>query len=177
LPTDRPRPDAALLERRALAYLQRYPASRRRLAAVLQRRAWPEARAHGLDANDLDSLVQSVVARLAAKGLVDDAVFAQGRVRALLRRGRPPARVRLELGRDGIDAEFANALLAEAAGGGDLEHAAAVRYARRRGLGPFRTGDRAARRERDLAALVRQGFPMPVARAVIDAEAPDDPLA
>ncbi|MEY3012663.1 MAG: hypothetical protein RIT45_1398, partial [Pseudomonadota bacterium] len=42
-------------------------------------------------------------------------------------------------------------------------------YARRRGLGPYRFSDRAERRDKDLAAMMRAGHAMRVARAVIDA--------
>ena len=47
--------------------------------------------------------------------------------------------------------------------------------ARRRRLGPWRSGpERAARRDRDLAALARAGFDLQTARAVIDAEPAGD---
>ena len=38
------------------------------------------------------------------------------------------------------------------------EREAALAYARRRRLGPFRLRERAERRERDIAAMVRAGF-------------------
>ena len=58
---------------------------------------------------------------------------------------------------------------------GDPELAAALTYARRRRIGPYRpAGDRAAARARDLAALSRQGFDYDVARRVIDADDPED---
>ena len=51
----------------------------------------------------------------------------------------------------------------------------ALRYARRRRLGPYRPdGERAERRARDLAALDRQGFGYAVACRVIDAEDLDE---
>ena len=57
----------------------------------------------------------------------------------------------------------------------DPDLAAAIAYARRRRIGPYRTrGDREERRERDLAALARQGFGYDIARRVIDAHDPED---
>ncbi|MHA1114431.1 MAG: regulatory protein RecX, partial [Alphaproteobacteria bacterium] len=48
--------------------------------------------------------------------------------------------------------------------------AAAIAYARRRRLGPWRVAAaRAERRERDLAALARAGFNYDLARRVVDA--------
>ena len=53
----------------------------------------------------------------------------------------------------------------------DPELSAALAFARRKRLGPYRPdAERAARRERDLAALDRRGFDLEVARKVIDAE-------
>ena len=46
---------------------------------------------------------------------------------------------------------------------------AACAYARRRRLGPWHVSEREARRERDLAALARQGYSVDTARQVIDA--------
>ena len=55
--------------------------------------------------------------------------------------------------------------------GGDAELAAAIAFARRRRLGPWRLPEqRPDRRLRDLAALGRQGFSGTLARKVIDAE-------
>ncbi|OYW99178.1 MAG: hypothetical protein B7Z14_12660 [Bosea sp. 32-68-6] len=45
---------------------------------------------------------------------------------------------------------------------------AARKAARRKRLGPWSRGDRAASRQKDLAALARAGFNMTTARAVID---------
>lgn len=159
------------MERRALNYLARYPASQARLEMVLRRRARREAAG---ELEGLDALVRSVVVALAERGLVDDRAFAEARARALLRRGRSPRRVRAELTQDGVAAELIEPALRQAAPEEpDLDRAAAVRYARRRGLGPFRPEpERAARRDRDLRALVRQGFGLPLARDVVDAADP-----
>lgn len=173
-------PDRARLRARALRYLERYGASRARLARVLERRARREAALADADPDAVAGEVREVVAELAAQGLVDDRAYAEGRSRALLRRGRSPARVRRDLGEDGIDREAVEAVLARHGDGDELARAAAVRYARRRRLGPFREpARRAERRDRDLQALVRQGFPFPLAKRIVDAEdadALDDPL-
>ncbi len=149
---------------------------------MLTRRAVHEAERLGLATAPVIDDVRALVAALARQGLVDDGAYARGRARALLRRGRQPGRVRRELQADGLEGTLIDdALEGEARGAGDLERAAAVRYARRRGLGPFRAPEeRALRRERDLRALVRQGVPFALARTVVDAPdalALDDLLA
>ena len=172
---------AAGLKDKALRHLARFPASAARLARVLERRAGRAVAAGELEADRAEALVAEVVQDLVCAGLVDDATYAQGRARALARRGRSRARIRQALGVDGIERSVADEAVVEAMPEENADHALAVRYARRRGLGPFRsTTARDAARERDLRALVRQGFPLPVARTVIDAESPDtldDPLA
>ncbi len=173
---------AARLRDRALRHLARFPASSTRLRGVLERYARKLAAAGDLEPAAAGPLIEAVVQGLVEQGLLDDRSYARGRARALARRGRSRARIRGALGVDGIDRDLAEEALDQAlADADDGEQALAVRYARRRGLGPFRAAaDRAPRRERDLRSLVRQGFPLPVARAVIDAEAPDaidDPLA
>lgn len=174
-------PDRARLRARALRYLERYGASAARLARVLGARGRREAEAAGADPAAVEADVERVVAELAELGLVDDAAYADGRARALLRRGRSPARVRRALEEDGIDRDGVETALARHGEHDALARAAAVRYAKRRGLGPFRDPDRRAeRRDRDLRALVRQGFPFPLARRIIDADQidpRDDPLA
>ena len=51
----------------------------------------------------------------------------------------------------------------------DAEFTAACRHAQRRRLGPWRRDDRAARRDRDLAAMARAGFGYRMASRVVDA--------
>jgi regulatory protein len=66
------------------------------------------------------------------------------------------------------------AALSSLAEAGETDLRAALRFAKRRRLGPFRTPkERATRRERDLAALGRAGFSYEVARAVVDAPTAD----
>jgi regulatory protein len=81
--------------------------------------------------------------------------------------------IRARLRAKSLPAELIEAALAEAADG-DRAHElrAALRYARRRRLGPYRLQDRAERRERDLAALGRQGFDYETARRVVDSDDP-----
>ena len=79
--------------------------------------------------------------------------------------------IRLQLRRKGVgEDEIAAALAGLRDQLNDPELAAALAYARRRRLGPFRAEtERPAQRERDLAALARRGFAADVVLKVIDA--------
>jgi regulatory protein len=174
--------DRALLERWALAYLERYASSAENLRRVLQRRVWRRARGNdsGDGAADLarggtrdgeasGALIDALVARYRATGLIDDAAYAAGRARSGLARGRSPRRIAAGLAAKGVGAEdSAAAVAALAEDGADPELAAACAYARRRRLGPFRRGPGGTEeRRRELAAFARAGFGRRTAEAVL----------
>lgn len=164
-----PRPvTEAYLERAALAYLERYSSSTENLRRVLRRKVQNRCRLRGEDPEDVLALVDPVVARTISAGLVDDGRYAEGRVASLRRRGASARGIGAKLAAKRVGREtVATALAGE---DGD-ERAAAETLARRRKLGPYRPGERAAFRQKDLAVLARAGFPFDVARAVIDGEA------
>ncbi len=160
------------LENVALWYLQRFAASAASLRLVLMRRVDKSVRAHDTDRAEGTALVDDIVARFRASGLLDDRVYAEGRARSLHRRGVSVRGIRARLRAKGVgaeDIEAALAVLREHAAEPDLT--AAIAYASRRRIGPYRRGgDREAMRERDLAALARQGFTYDTARRVIGAD-------
>jgi regulatory protein len=166
-------PTAAELHEAALRYLERYSASQAMVARVLGRRTLRAVRAGLIEAEAAQALIAQVVSRLAASGAVDDRRFAEGRAASLLRRGRSPRAVAMDLGQRGIDSDGAAGVLAELAEDGDPAEAAAWALARRRRLGPFRRADREAHRMRDLGIMARAGFERALATAVIDGEPPD----
>ncbi len=162
----------------ALAYLERFAASRDTLRRVLMRRVAASARVHGTDPEAGAAEVAAILDRLAAQGLLDDRTYAEGRVAALRRRGVSERLLRLKLRDKGVADDHIDAALgrwAEDAGDDDPEYLAALNLARRRRLGPFRDpAKRAAMRDRDMAALARAGFDPDTARRVIDlGETPD----
>jgi regulatory protein len=167
-------PTPARLHARALRYLERFATTGAHLRRVLLRRALREAEALGLDPEAVRRDVEAVVARVAAAGLIDDRLFAAGRARRLAEAGRSPARIQAALAAKGLGKEaIAEALGGLAAEAGDAELAAALAYARKRRLGPWRSPEtRAAFRAKDLAALARAGFGYQTARRILEAADP-----
>jgi regulatory protein len=158
---------SAYLERAAMSYLERYASSSENLRRVLRRKVEKRCRLRGEDAAEFHSLIDEVVAKSLRVGLVDDTRYAEARVATLRRRGGSSRAIERKLSAKGVDrTTIAVALQGE---DGD-ETAAAFALARRRKLGPYRAGERAPYREKDLAAMVRAGFSFGVARAVIDGE-------
>jgi regulatory protein len=151
-------------------YLERYAAPAEHLRRLLLAKVARSARFHGTDAEAGAAAVGELIARLTRVGLLDDGAYAAARARSLARRGASARGIRSRLLQKGVAPELIDQALAglgEAAG--EPELAAALAFARRRRLGPYRTAGRIERRERDLAALGRQGFDLALARRVIDA--------
>ena len=158
----KPRPPLTreALDELALAYVGRFATTRAKLAAYLARklreRGWG-----GETSPDVDTIVQ----RLAGLGYVDDAAYALSRSRALTGRGYGARRVRQSLRAAGVDEEDSRDAeeLAETE-----EVEAALRFARRRRLGPFGEGtsDRAGM-ERALAAMIRAGHSFALAKEIL----------
>lgn len=175
-----PRAAPEVLERVALAYLARFAASEAGLRRVLMRRVDRAARAGTVEAEAAAEAgrasVEALIERYRRSGLVDDRIFAEARAASLHRQGASKRAIRAKLAQKGIAADLVEAAITALAdvafepGDGGVDLAAAVNYARRRRIGPFgHPARRAVRRDRDLAALGRQGFAYDIARRVVDA--------
>lgn len=158
----KPRPplDRSALDELALRYVGRFATTRSKLVSYLSRkvreRGWEDALEPDLDA---------VAERLARLGYVDDAAFAVAKSRALTSRGYGQRRVRTALTAAGV-AEEDSAEAEDLAAASRVE--AALRFARRRRLGPFaRASADRDQRERGIAAMVRAGHPFGLARAIV----------
>jgi len=156
--------------RMASYHLVRYSASTARLREVLERKIRRRGAARDLpvpESVEVRLMIDTVVARLTHAGLIDDAAYARGRAAALARKGWPAWRIRTELQRQKVD--VAEEGVADAV---DLDEVAqATRLAQRKRLGPYRPGERALYRDKDIRSLARAGFPVGLAKRVVDSEA------
>lgn len=157
----------------ALAYLDRYEASEASFRAMLERRVFKAARAHGEDPATYQTMVDTEVEKARTAGFIDNKRFAENQVFQQRGRGASARAIQARLKAKGVSDKLIEQALASDDRDDDL---AAWRYAQRRRLGPFRTSARAAKRDRDLAALSRAGFSFSLASRVIDSEADECPL-
>lgn len=164
---------AADLKGLALDYLDRFAATRQRLRQVMLRKIRKSARLHGDDPEPIIAALDEAILWLEGRGFLSDKAYAESKARALVARGTSRAHILANLASKGVAGDTARAALDSVA----LEYEepeleAAQRYARRRRLGPYRLDaeTRAARRDKDLAALARAGFAGRIARQVIDSE-------
>jgi regulatory protein len=158
----KPRPlDSARLEEIALAYVARFATTRSKLESYLARklreRGW---------AGEGEPPVAEIARRLIAAGYVDDAAWARAKSGSLLRRGYGVRRVAQALGAAGVTDE----LREETRPGEPEQRRAALRLAQKRCFGPFgaEPPDR-ARREKQIAAMLRAGHPLDSACKLVDA--------
>ncbi|WP_425407277.1 regulatory protein RecX [Hwanghaeella sp.] len=163
------------LEKSALFYLERFASSSENLRRVLMRRVEASAKEHGTDREEGARFIDSLIERYQRAGLLDDAAYAEARVTSLHRRGLSDRAIAMKLRQKGVPAELIDRSLEalreeHRADGADANREAAMNYARRRRIGPFRQTARQENRDRDLAALGRQGFDYETARRIVDAE-------
>ena len=168
--------DAALIEEWALSYLGRYASTAENLRQVLRRRVRRRLAAEGEGDREaaaaVEPLIDALVERYRETGLVNDAAYAAGRARRGVTQGRSLRRIAAGLAAKGVDAADTAAAIAslrdEAA---DPELAAAIAFARRRRLGPFRRDPHprvpAELQRAELAAFARAGFSRRTADSVL----------
>jgi regulatory protein len=183
----RPAIEPALIEEWALSYLERYASSAENLRRILRRRVRRRLGHDDVAGDAAMEVIDALVARYVAAGLLDDAAYAAGRARRGPGRGRSLRHIAADLATKGVGrAEVAVALAALREAASDPDLGAAGAFARRRRLGPFRReplgcrADAVADRRRELAAFARAGFSRQVAEAILgcaDAAAVDALLA
>lgn len=171
---------SARLEELALAYVARFATTQAKLRDYLARKlrecGWADEGSPPVDA---------LVGRYAELGYVDDAAWARMKAGSLLRRGYGARRVGEALHVAGVDEELRAGVLP-----GELEQRrAALVFARRRRFGPFAVqgadvqaldvqgldvqGPDRAVREKQVAAMMRAGHRLDIARQIVDAGDPD----
>ena len=179
-----PAPGRSRLPAAPLAHPARFAVPEAGLVRVLERRIDRWARAAGAEGTtDPDAIAaaaqasrqaaREVARALVQSGVVDDTAFAGARARSLTRAGRSRRAVSAHLAAKGVPQATAQAALPDP----ESELAAALAYARRRRLGPFRIVDADADTlRRELGALARAGFPQPVAQQALRMD-PEDAKA
>ncbi|WP_428246947.1 regulatory protein RecX [Ferrovibrio sp.] len=176
-PGQRPKKvDPGYLERAALFYLERYASSTANLRRVLQRKV--RRRAEGSEDGpppEVAAWIEAVIEKLTRLGFLNDQRYAEQRTRRLYDEGKSLSRIRQTLAAKGVKADMTGAALenlAEERAEPVTDLPAAIAYARRRKLGPFRADPESRRelRNKDMAALARRGFSSDLIRRILAAE-------
>jgi regulatory protein len=164
---------AESLFKSALHYLERYSASQAGVRAVLQRNLKRRQRRGEELPEQAQLWLEQAVEKLVKAGYLNDKAFAETKLVALRRAGASTRVIKMKLTHKGVDpATLSDVLELDESN----DEQAALNLARRRRLGPFADPRlRAEKRDKHIAALVRAGFSLRLARAVVAGEvAPQD---
>lgn len=178
--TPRPAPTATVLHEAALGYLAQRSASVAQLTRSLVRKVDTWARRAdraGVDAEEIAAerarcqlAIDTLVARLKASGLLDDALYAKQRAERLTRSGKSRRAVALDLRLKGIAETTARDVTPRDA---DTELGAAIALARKKRIGPFARSipedraEKSALERKWLGAFARGGFSFGTAQKVL----------
>lgn len=166
-PKKAPKPlNSVRLNDLALHYVARFATSAAKLEDYLKRKL----RERGWEGEG-DPALRALVERFVAAGYVDDLAYARAKSGSLLRRGYGQRRVGQALHAAGIGEEVRE----EVRAGKGAQRRAALALAQKRRFGPFGSAelDRQAR-EKQIAAMLRAGHPLDMARALIGAANQDE---
>ena len=174
------------LENAALYYLQRYASSAENLRRVLARKVARSCQFHGTAPDEFLGMIDTLVARYEKSGLLNDALYAEGRAASMRRQGKSRQKIAGQLRTKGLSAEIIEQALQNADAGrsdDDLpaELAAALTLARKRKIGRFNPKPetdpllRRKQQAREMGVMARGGFSYDTARQALDFAADEDP--
>lgn len=145
-------------------YLGRYAATAHSLEQVLLRRLYRNQAQK--DAAAL-AMVGQIVQKYRDLGVIDDDQFAWRKTRSLAESGKSQAQIRQKLQQKGIAKDIIDVAMKKAAAENPAaEYAAAVRLAKRKKLGPYRTRADACPK-RELQKMAQAGFSYALAKQVL----------
>mgnify|MGYP001546909384 CR=1 FL=1 len=155
----------------ALAYVNRFDCT----ASKLKKHLTDRVRKAGGD-ESAAAWIEELVGRYLGSGVLNDARFAKNLATQLTTRGKSSRMISQKLAMRGVPAEVAQELMtARRQDEPNAELDAARAFARKRRLGPHRDAEkRAEYRQKDLAALARQGFSFDTAKKALETFGGDD---
>jgi regulatory protein len=161
------------VEQMALAYVNRFDCT----ATKLKRHLAERIKKQGGDEN-AEAWIAELVERYLGSGVLNDARFAKNLASQLTTRGKSSRMISQKLAMRGVPSEVAQELMTtRRQDEPNAELDAARAFARKRRLGPHRDPEKRAEfRQKDLAALARQGFSFDTAKKALGAETGDDEI-
>ncbi len=161
------------LRRSAMNYVERYECSISGFISVLRRKIYQSSLLHKINVEELYEEIPSIVQEFQNNNWSNDERFAENRARALFRDGASLQAIRFKLIEKGIPANLAEQTIETLAdetelSKSDIDLAAAISYAQKRRIGPFRlNNDAEENKDKDLGALARRGFSFEIASKVL----------
>ena len=162
---------AQYLENAALFYLQRYASSAANLRRVLLRKINRSCKFHDVPAAPFTPLVDGLLTRYIAVGLLNDESYARAKAQTLRRAGKSRQAIHAKLAIKGLStAQIEDALHIADEESDNAELTAAQRHAKKKRIGIYRTDGLTqdpALKQKELAVLARAGFSYEIARKAL----------
>lgn len=154
----------------ALYYLKRFESSVANLRSVLQRRVNDYAYQNKeFDRGEAYQWIEDILADFQRYGYLNDRRYAEIKIKDYMSAGKSVRYIKGKMREKGIDEEILSALLEDQEYD---EFEAALKLAKKKHIGPFRTDEEARfeNRQKDMGTLVRAGFSYDVVRRVVGYE-------
>lgn len=154
----------------ALYYLKRFESSVANLRSVLQRRVNDYAYQNKeFDRGEAYQWIEDILADFQRYGYLNDRRYAEIKIKDYMSAGKSVRYIKGKMREKGIDEEILSALLEDQEYD---EFEAALKLAKKKHIGPFRTDEEARfeNRQKDMGTLVRVGFSYDVVRRVVGYE-------
>lgn len=154
----------------ALYYLKRFESSVANLRSVLQRRVNDYAYQNKeFDRGEAYQWIEDILADFQRYGYLNDRRYAEIKIKDYMSAGKSVRYIKGKMREKGIDEEILSALLEDQEYD---EFEAALKLAKKKHIGPFRTDDEARfeNRQKDMGTLVRAGFSYDVVQRVVGYE-------
>lgn len=154
----------------ALYYLKRFESSVANLRSVLQRRVNDYAYQNKeFDRGEAYQWIEDILTDFQRYGYLNDSRYAEIKIKDYMSAGKSVRYIKGKMREKGIDEEILSALLEDQEYD---EFEAALKLAKKKHIGPFRTDEEARfeNRQKDMGTLVRAGFSYDVVRRVVGYE-------
>ncbi len=165
---------ANLLRKQALRYLDRFAATTQKIRRHLMTKNAKAIEFHQQDPEAIMLMIDLEVAKLVDAGILNDQEYASGKARSMARQGKSSLQIGVKLSGLGFDdSQLDTAMDRLKTEEGFSDRKAAAKYIKKRRFGPFKPPEvREERHQKELAALVRNGFDYSLAKALLMVETP-----
>ena len=164
------------IENSALYYIGRYATSSENLKRVLKRKVIRASKHHETNIEACINHIGDLIQRYLENGILNDEAYAQAQATSMNRRGKSLRAIRSRLRQKALSDKIINkaiSVLTNEIGSPDLS--AAIAYARKRRLGPYRkNSSKQNSLDKELASLARSGFSYSLALRIVEANNIDE---
>lgn len=166
------------LHNSGLYYLQRFASSRQNFISVMERKIKKSCFEHKeQDFETLKMLLGTLADKFEGCGLLNDDLYIDGMIQSLRRRGLSRSGILQKLAMKGIkrDAAILKLQTQEEAQDPDIspEFEAALKFARRKKIGPYSTKESDDGKQKFFATFARAGYSYDIARKILNANLDD----